>query len=421
MARNNVFGFYSNTNYTNILSSIVTTLENFIKSQLPDDYIKTTLIENSNITFSRKDRPESESHHILKPSLQIKPSYKFEETDSSIRQLSLHSPFRKQIVNNINHYYVLYGNSNRLHSIRYELHRIKTTFGIEMIVESPLQMLNVANFLRETINPNNYYFLNNQNVVVEIPRNIIDILAWDMEVDLNDKVELRQFIDDLNTFSKHTIDYRINAHNGNKTVSFFHNTNLLVKVSEIDSEVNMVEKSPDRCKITFNVEVELSYPTYYVVTLSKQPEPTVFNEGLTVEGDVITYSKLIDTHRKDVYDDKSLVFYQKFITDRNVVIDQLLLKDLLEDNLINYIDSNLANTSVLDTNILIKIFDSNDRELISGIGNDYVFNWETKMLTLLHPKPNINHIVAMYINLNYLKPYDNSITGLDLVNSFDVI
>ena len=28
MARNNVFGFYSNTNYTNILSSIVTTLEN---------------------------------------------------------------------------------------------------------------------------------------------------------------------------------------------------------------------------------------------------------------------------------------------------------------------------------------------------------------------------------------------------------
>ena len=43
------------------------------------------------------------------------------------------------------------------------------------------------------------------------------------------------------------------------------------------------------------------------------------------------------------------------------------------------------------------------------------------MLTLLHPKPNNNHIVAMYINLNYLKPYDNEINKLNIKNSFDLI
>ena len=421
--KQNMYSFVSITNFSNLMSSATSAILDAINGKFPKDFIKTFNIDGSFATLNKQANQAGTKARL--PVLNVKPVYQIDKSESNLSMLGYRSflkPSNGVIYQNYNHMPALYGHDETRQSLRYELNRVSLTFNVQIVLNTPIQMMNVQAFLNNALSPDNMHFINNIPLPVEIPRNMINILAEDGGFDISTVVGLKAFIDHLDTFSRSKVDFRINPSNNNKTVTFFLPTNLLCRFSPPSSSLNKNAESQDRCYLDFEVKLDIPYPTYFLCVTAKPAIDTgtggsVFDE----DGSVITLHFEIDDSIPSQIAERTLRVKQVFVADANSFIEKLPFDEVLDPTLKKFVEETIAAGKPVTDHVLTRIYRSGSGDKFMEEGVDFTINWERQVITLYQPEANVNYCLGMYIDYRTLKPYEMKEDGIDPDMMFDEV
>lgn len=421
--KTNMYSFVSITNFSNLMSSATSAILDAITGKFPKDFIKTINVDGSFASINKQANQAGTKARL--PVLNIKPVYQIDKSESNLTMLGYRSflkPSDGVIYQNYHHMPALYGHDDTRQSIRYELNRVALTFNVQLVLNTPIQMMNVQAFLNNALSPDNLHFINNVPLPVEVPRNMISILAADAGVDISDALGLKAFIQHLDTFSRSKVDFRINPSNGNKTVAFFLPTNLLCRFSPPTSSLNKNAESQDRCYLDFEVKLDIPYPTYFLCVTAKKGEiPDTGGSVFDDEGSVITLHFELDDSIPNHIEEKTLRVRQVFVADANSFIEKLPFEEVLDPTLKKFVDEIIAAGTPVTDHVITRIYRSGSGDNFLKEGIDFTINWERQIITLYQPEANVNYCLGMYIDYRTLKPYEMKEDGIDPDMVFDEV
>ena len=420
--KQNMYSLVSITNFANVMSGITSAITDTIIGKFPQNFVKTINVEGSFASMNK--RANQAGNRAKLPVINIKPVYQIDKSESNMSMPSYRSfmkPAGGVIYQNYHHMPCLYGNNDMEQSLRYELNRIALTYNITLVLNSPIQMMNVQAFLNNALSPEHRHFINNVPLPIEVPRNLLKMLADDGGFEIETADGLRKFIDHLDTFSRSKVDFRINPSNGNRTVTFFLPTNILCLFSQPSTSVNKNNESNDRCTIDFEVKVDIPYPTYFMCITSKDGNKYDSDSSLLEDGNTITLHFEIDNTIPNHINDKTIRVKQVFVADANSFIEKLPFDDVLDPTLKKLVEDTIAAGRPVTDLVTTRIYRSNYGDKYLEEGQDFTINWNRQTITLYQPEANVNYCLGMYVDYRDLKPYEMVEDGINPVTSFDEI
>jgi hypothetical protein len=329
------------TSKTSIISTICKIVFNYVTSSLPSDYIKKKFIVDGNFTiqtyYKKKDYHSNLPAMIIAPNFNISPP----EFDGNIgfSENIVLSPLNGYL--NINDFYlsrlpfILYDTDNGV-SIRFSDKRFKIDFNSIIKIESPLQASNLLNILRMKLYENKPFFLNQIDVPIHLSTNLIFEICKNLNLDIKNSDDLEKLNDYFKLHSKYQIESTLNKSTGNVTFFMIVKRNLLMKFSDFNLNINKVNKVHDRCSITFSSSIELAIPDIFITELDNTIEPLDMSDSSIIveEGDLISFSFAIVKQIPTSLDfNKSLIFKQSFLTENNLVMENIDLSNVIPTNL----------------------------------------------------------------------------------------
>ena len=251
-----------------VISSLAGALRAYVSSVLPQDYIKDYFIDTevpiTRVYGRRRFRPLSKSQVAMRQlplmSVRVEPTADSSEFSSGVtfwrstRFLLDPTQLTRIIADD--------------HNLRYagfESERMILRFTVSFTVETELRASELMMYLRRTLPVNNRVYLNDIDVVTEVPRDILRTIWADMRLgDGSDPADVETFTKYLRAVSNGNIEQQINSASGRVTYSYSYRTNPMLNsvgapTMSVNREANVVKNATVEMPFEFDVSVPVAY------------------------------------------------------------------------------------------------------------------------------------------------------------------
>lgn len=394
------------TSITSALSQVTAVAKSYIENLFPKDYFKEVYITTSSAFTEQADSNEENDDPKVKqyPQLSINPGFVADMDDNSWGSMPLwrRGIFQRFKENKYYGYRKIFYNDIEDITINVIPNRVKFTFECKIKIDTHFSKMDITNYLRQRLNNNDKFFLNNILLESEIPVTIIKAICGIKNLDITDNDDLAVLRKYLRTYSKGHITYKRNNSTGNNIFSFLYGSNILVNVDsppESDKNKERINMADDSGIVDFSFNMELWIPNNFFFECKTLPagdySPNLINEGK------VTFERVVNMHPPEVLGDKVQIGWNKFITEVNVKIDKIDITSMFSKPVLKFIkDRCEAN----DLTVFDELFDFvifRDSKPLKR-GNDYKINWKTLEVEMILPLFNYVYYIGIYADQDKL-------------------
>jgi hypothetical protein len=339
------------------LSHVSTFARDFIEQFFPNEYFKSFFMTTSSIANEQASVNDDDTIIKKLPQLSINPVYlpDYDDVFGGPFPIWRRNMYQRFSGRDRYGYKKIFFNDEDDILIDAIPNRIKFQFDYKIKVESYMQKIDVVHALRQKLNSNDIFYWNNVLIESQIPNTIIESIADIKGFDLNNKTDVDCFLKYLKQFSNGRIESKIYSGTGNRTFTYLYSANILIKV---ESPPNVDGNSKERSNwgegesiVDFSLTMELWIPNNYKLEVKQLPSRSYVS---TPNESKLTIEHVVKLRPPSTKGDRSLITWQKFVTDVNTKIDKIDISPILEDNLIKIIDQSVEDH---DTQYLDKLFE----------------------------------------------------------------
>lgn len=239
------------------IGNITAFATDFIKKLFPDNYFKTVNVA-SQIAYRQFNVMNTKAARQIvrrgKPILIIRPRIDINNPDGFLADTLLTTRMTDNVYENGfgNLQDFVYDPTGET-AIKFLMNRVKVSFDVTVIVETSMEQINMAYALKNTTRMNHPFFLNTY-LENHIPRQIINALATDKNIDIAD---IRGLLDYMNANTSTPVTYKMKNSTGNDEFFRFYPTNVESIIENFDtdegSKKNMID---DAYTINFTLTME---------------------------------------------------------------------------------------------------------------------------------------------------------------------
>lgn len=421
------------TSTSAILSAITGEVRRWWINQFPEDFFNTIRITSGipSVDDIEGDKDRLKQYRKNNPALAIRPRMKFQE-DLMGEPLKNPSPFQYENIGPDTHYYTLMYNPQFMQRITFLIEYWKADITIGLRVESEVQMIDIVGMLNTRVFPNNYFYINDVPVCVEIPVSILMRSATDMGYNLKEKEEVKSYIDILQHNSMYPIDIKLKRDNGKKIIAFVMKCNILCKIDQIpEPDINKKGRVQDDTKIQFNMTAQIPYPKLFKITTeapilddngnlrdtANARDTDISDSGFSGNNQMLMNYTIATPMPETIPNTRArLIWKQDFVSKTDEALDYLELGDILPDYVNDYIDVGIKThqEKLLNTTVMFKLF----RDEIEVDTQDYYFDFKTKKLILYKPLRNYIYRLGVYMETSIIKKNIAKLSGITELSKF---
>lgn len=389
-------------------------MSEFVKGLFPPNYFKTVTISSS-IAYKHFNLFDNNNREFIKknkPILIIRPRVDF-SNDSDI---FLNGTYLTQRITD-NFMDLDMGNlqpfiedpKNGLY-IKYLLNRMRMFFDVTIIVESQMEQLNQAMYLKNRVRQDHPFDLQTA-LESNVPRDLIKMVMTDAKIDINDT---KATLDYLNAQSYYPVTYKLKNSTGND--EFFryypvHIDTMLTGLSLDDGSKKGFVSDSYAINFTVNTEFNTAGLYYY---LTRNPE-TIRDFQVSIMNDsdsiipVFTISNLFE----DISLPQGWNMYASpmYKVERDNLPDVLQFESLLNRSLNSAIDYHLEKGIPLAP--MIKTFVMKDNVRLNEEINEYSIDYSTRELTTNNSNITSTYRMLIYVNTLYVNNFIKDILHLE--------
>lgn len=378
----------------------------FIKGLFPPNYFKTVHI-NSTIAYREFNIFKNSRREFIKkqkPMLIIRPRLELFDNDNFLEGTYLTTRIMDNYMDvDFSNLQPFIENMNDKIRVKYLLNRIKMFFDVSIVVETKMEQINYAHYLKNRIRHDRPFFLQT-SFENHIPREIISVYAKEVGLSLNNDDDVKHVLDSLNSNSYYPITYKMKNSTGNDEFFRFYPVNIDTTVSSLSlddgGKKDMVD---DAYGISFTVSTEFNTAgLYYYFTES----PEVIDE--------IRFSMTCDQGKtiipiftiSNLYDDIqmppgwNMYISPMYKVDYTGVSDQLDFSSLINVSLKEAIKYHIDHNIPLDT--FIQAFVMKDNKKMDITKGEYEIDFENLILTTHNANEVSTYRLIIYVNTMYI-------------------
>lgn len=420
------------TSSSAILSSVTGEIRKWWISHFPEDFFNYIHIDSGipSVQNIEGNADRMREYRKSNPALAIKPKLRFQE-DLIGEALKNPAPFRYENLGPDSHFYTLYRNDQFLQSITFLIDYWKIDFTIGIRVETEVQALDIIGILNKRMFPDNFFYLQNSPVLVQVPFQILSKTSSDLGLDIRLEDDLKLFLDILQHNSAFPIDIKIKRDSGKRIIAFIIPVNILCKLEKIsEPDIGKIGRSQENTKIIINMSAQIPFPNLFKVrTEFPAPPPALTDikdcDKSLIETDsgnkgevLINYVLTVEPPQFIPGTQAKRIFMKKFLTSQDEEVDHLSLTGLMPPPLELFINQMMSEgkQDILEEAIILRLY----RDDYCEDPSDYKFNFATRELEIFSPLRNYIYRVVVYAELTVIKKYDALIKGIpDLSQVFD--
>ena len=377
--------------FSAIVGNVTGIIKWYVVNNFPNNYFKDINIDTALTRKKRTDDIMLNQLPRLDMFVEFDPSdYGIMGKDSRWRK---GSNFILKNQKNLNYQNVFYNDQD--HYYLYTIpNRTKVTFNFQIRVKSRMRAYDVAKYITQSQNPEQYFYLNSMPIEGIIPNSFIQAMIDDRNIDISDNTEFNEFNDYLKQHSQGYIMRKKNLSTGNYIYTHRYLANVLCM---FEGEPSISGEGRDQEQENYNVEFSLSTelwtPGDYIFEGKEIPDYDALEEmDLLQDNDYSFINYTLGYMPKKSKDDKTLIFYQGYVTGDDELIDIVDLSPLFDENLLELIQYNLDNGINNDDYFDIDI--RQDGNLLPE--EDYNFEWNTLELETIFPQIGMTYHVVLY-------------------------
>lgn len=420
------------TSSSAILSSVTGEIRKWWISHFPEDFFNYIHIDSGipSVQNIEGNADRMREYRKSNPALAIKPKLRFQE-DLIGEALKNPAPFRYENLGPDSHFYTLYRNDQFLQIITFLIDYWKIDFTIGIRVETEVQALDIIGILNKRMFPDNFFYLQDSPVLVQVPFQILSKASTDLGLDIRLEDDLKIFLDILQHNSAFPIDIKIKRDSGKRIIAFIIPVNILCKLEKIsEPDIGKIGRSQENTKIIINMSAQIPFPNLFKVrTEFPAPPPALTDikdgDKSLIEIDsgnrgevLINYVLTVEPPQFIPGTQAKRIFMKKFLTSQDEEVDHLSLTGLMPPPLELFINQMMSEgkQDILEEAVILRLYRDDYCEDPSG----YKFNFATKELEIFSPLRNYIYRVVVYVELTVIKKYDALIKGIpDLSQVFD--
>lgn len=424
------------TSSSAIMSAVTGEIRHWWLNQFPENYFNYIRITSGipSVQDIEGDRDRMRAYRKKNPALAIRPRLKFQE-DLVGEALKNPSPFLYENLGPDSHFYTLYRNDQFLQNITFMVDYYKLEFTVGFRVETEVQALDLIGVLNKRVFPENYFYINEAPMLVEIPSTILFKSAEDLGLNLYKDNDLTVYLDILQHNTAFPLDIKIKRDSGKRIIAFLMPVNILCRIDKIpEPDITKINRSMDNCKVTLNMTAQVPFPNLFKVHTElpvpmpenwyapsdNDPEHTSspFATTMTSRGSILFNYALREPPQSIPGTSAKRIFMKKFITSQEEDVDVLELKGIMPEALNKFIDQMMMEDKedILDEAIIFRLYRDDYCEPPSG----YKFDYKDKKLNIYSPLRNYIYRVVIYVETTIVQKYKALIMGIpDLQQVFD--
>lgn len=275
--------------------------------------------------------------------------------------------------------------------------RAKFMFDIKVQCDTKMQLMNLTYYIKQSFDTHGYYYLNRMPIEVEIPKTYLELIKRKMEFKTETPDEIEKFNNYLQKYSLHQIQCKINRSTGKYSYYFKSYANMLCKLEDLTTESSRTNQVDSDIFVSFRLSTELWIPGAFALEIKQKVSDDDINDlenSIASDGDraeiILNYS----TINPDKMDgDKKLIIWKSYVTDINVEVDILDLRQVLGKQLLEVIDYNNKH-NINNLNIFsIKIYAKNSQ---LNPEKDFKVDWEKLEISTINPMNYMTYNVSFY-------------------------
>jgi hypothetical protein len=261
----------SHTSLAHTFGNVTAFMTEYVKSWFPPNYFKTTtisstiayryfnILDNNNKAFIKRNKP----FLIIRPRVDIMSNDTF--LSGSMLTTRITDNFYDRDFGNLQPFF---DDKKKGVAVRYLMNRMKMYFDVSIITESQMEQMNQAVYLKNRVRQDRPF---NINTALEsnVPREILQGIAKDAEIDINDT---KAFLDYLNSNSLYPVTYKLKNSSGRDEFFRYYPVIMDTMITNLSMEDGSKKGFVDDV-YAINFTIETEFPTsglYYYFT--KDPE-----------------------------------------------------------------------------------------------------------------------------------------------------
>ena len=404
-----IYAGRATSHFATAIGNVSYIVRNFILDQFPDNFFKKVTIDT---TLSANDMDKDRDNVYSKegyPKLIIRPRIVFDENTMFARLPDwIHTTYFKW-KNLSGNYKPVFLDVEKDIYLYTCFDRIKINFEIEIVCNTKISQLNIAQYLKSTVLHKGYFYVHSI-LEKQVPKAFIETIHDIRHFDNSTEDGHAQFTDYLETGSQHFITEKINPQCGRPDYYFMYGTNLLCLFEDFPQMDDGEQK--DQSNTNFRIQdpfiVEFWSPnTFFMEALTDlDPRETELGWDINDLGDKVNLVYTMQMVPEGIYEDPvtkiKYSFYKKqaYVTDDysanpDIDYDTIELKKFFNHNLKKVIKYCLEFHIDLDELIKFRLY--NDRTKLCN--PDVIeMDWHTLTMKQHDYRPNEMYHLYVYVN-----------------------
>lgn len=415
-SNNNLYIVQSTASTSTMISSLAHFAKGFILSKFPPNYFKQVYIDSAQTIseINKNSRYNKTADKIPYPSLSMSVEMSLDDPIAGMeKSYHMQSPnlyIRKDINRTQNR--IIIDPETKI-GIYYTSDYITTNFLCKATTNSFIQNADLAFFIKSRFHNNFFEYANNENILTEIPKSFIRVIADTHGWNLSDPDEM----DDLrllligDSHSPDAVQKRVNQATGKDCFFINEKQNLLVLTTDLDAPSTIARDSQveSEYQITFRLQISCYLPNAFIMSIDRDT--------------------FLGLNQRTVRELESSDQQETGITSSAVLVSETFNKTLAKKDTIQFYD----NQQEEHTGILIY-----DEKYFHKLGEDTIP--DIKLMRKMKPEFKTVYSYAQYLNLdlsslvhiivvssdnyqnieNYDLDYDSFTLSLNVIGSADV-
>lgn len=393
----------------------------WIKTLFPKNYFKTVHVSSTIAyrNFTRFNNSRKEFIKKSKPMLIIKPRIEMDIDDGFLKD----TYFTTRIVDAMDA-----GDFGNLQTfiedpmfgryVKFLMNRLNISFDVTIITETQMEQINLSHYIKNRVRQGRPFFLNT-SLESFIPRDIIALIARDIQVPLkDDSGSVKDFLDYLNSKSLYPITYKYKNSSGRDEFFRYHPADIDTTITNLSvDEGNKKGHVYDSFAINFTVNCEFSTAgLYYFFTktpnlISDFEQDSENSQEELPSGQMVpifTVSNLFDV---EVPEGWNLYTSPMYTVEEDKKPFDLDFSILLNTSLVECI--NYHNRHGIPINTFIKVTVMKGNKMMSEEIGEYKIDWEKLILTTYNSNTSSTYRFIMHVNTQYINDLVKELLELD--------
>lgn len=401
----------ASSSISTIIGGISSFIHDYYMSKFPKNYFRKTYISGS---LNSTNLKSTLFPSMYKPYLAIQPQFELGNTFMSTIPL-WHTANYYIFKNKAMNYRLIFNDTElgiRIYSIP---NRIKTNFNTLIKVETQMKAYDLLNYVNQNFEENGYNFINKVRLPAEIPKIFMVNICKKLGLNFNDKNDREKLRFYLNQHSLGAIEETILNSTGNSAFMYNYTTNLLLNYPDLAShEKSMINLVIKDASVRFQIGCELWIPGTFILEIDNKNDIVYDIQDNGLEDDRYKFNLVFDySELPNKIGNLTFLKRASYLTELNKDVDELDLKHILTDEIINVLNEIKKNGGHIDNYIDFRIYLNNQILLKT----DYEIDYSNFILKTKNPVNNRTYHIAIYVDLYIL----NKISQLMIDNNTNEI